>query len=40
LRGSGYLGKNISVIHESFHLYPCSLPSAFTLSTYVSISHY
>jgi hypothetical protein len=30
LSGSGYLGKNTSVIHRSLHLYLCSLASAFT----------
>jgi hypothetical protein len=25
--------ENTGVIHESLHLYPCSLPSAFILST-------
>jgi hypothetical protein len=30
---SRYLSKNTGVIHGSLHLYPCSLPSAFTLST-------
>jgi hypothetical protein len=33
LHGSGYLGKITSIIHGSLHLYPCSLPFAFTLST-------
>jgi hypothetical protein len=29
LRGLGYLGKNIDVVHESLHLYPCSLASIY-----------
>jgi hypothetical protein len=33
LRGSRYIDKNIGVIHESLHLYLCSLAFAFTLST-------
>jgi hypothetical protein len=37
LRGSGYLGKNTGVIHESLLLYFALLVYAFILSISVSI---